>query len=308
MSSSKNIFIAFTFLLVSITSVARQQTVNSILGDLSYVQKFGRTPNENTNEQIRIQTHLEFVESILRRRDVSKMPKALRENRNKMLNILHGYWIRAEFPVNYDYAGMRIPCFIDKDSRICAVGYLIEKTAGRAVAEKINTDFKYADIFEMKDPLVENWIASSGLTKLECAMIQPTYEYRNYQEPLAPSPPFLIDVPITQPIPPLSPAPPSHVCSNRNERALKKGMDSLLVVTHSQNLKLDSLQSELKVLTSDLDSIENLSQQKDQELEKLKGDTLQSTKFLTTVIWVLSILIGFSAFMFALKLLSSKKV
>lgn len=296
---------------MSISSGAKQQKVNPILGDLSYIQKYGHAPNENTNEQIRIQTHLEFVESILRLRDVSKMPKSRRENRTKMLNLLHDYWTRAEFPVNYDHIGTRIPCFIDKDSRICAVGYLIEKTAGRDVAEKINTDFKYSEIFEMKDALVEDWIASSGLTKLECAMIQPTYEYENLgrpMDPINPSPQFLTDVPITQTIPPLTPAPPSHVCSNRNERALKKGMDSLLVVTNSQNLKLDSLNSELKMLNSDLDSVENLSQQKEQEMEKIKRDSLQSTRFLTTVIWILSIIIGFGAFLLALKLLNSKKV
>ena len=79
MSTLKIIFVAFAMLYVSSLFGAKQQTVNAILGDISYIQKFGHAPCENTNEQIRIQTHLEFVESILRLRDVSNMPKALQE-------------------------------------------------------------------------------------------------------------------------------------------------------------------------------------------------------------------------------------
>jgi len=58
---------------------------------------------------------------------------------------------------------------------ICAVGYLIEKTAGRHVAEEINSKFKYDYLLAMNDETVDNWIMTSGLTKEECAMIQPTY-------------------------------------------------------------------------------------------------------------------------------------
>jgi hypothetical protein len=296
MSALKSILIAFFMVYVSTSFGAAQQKVNAILGDVSYIQKFGYAPNENTNEQIRIQTHLEFVESILRVRDVSKMPKALRENRNKMLNLLHDYWTRAEFPVNYDHSGTRIPCFIDKDSSICAVGYLIEKTAGRDVAEKINADFKYAEIYAMKDPLVANWITSSGLSKLECAMIQPTYEYRNYDTPFDPI------------LPTLPSLPPPQVSATRNDLAVKKRMDSLVMLTYFQSLKIDSLSNQIKTINDYTDSVVNINQQKDQELTETNQEYVQNINFLTTVIWVLSILIGFGAFMFALKLLNSKQV
>ncbi len=293
MSALKSISIACFMVYMSTSFGAAQQTVNAILGDVSYIQKFGYAPGENANEQIRIQTHLEFVESILRRRVVSKMPKAPRENRNKMLNLLHDYWTCAEFPVNYDHPGTRIPCFIDKDSRICAVGYLIEKTAGRDVAEKINADFKYFEIFEMKDPLVENWIASSGLTKLECAMIQPTYEYKSYPEPIDP---YIVTLP------------PLQVEATRNDRAVKKRMDSLVMLTYFQTIKIDSLTLALKITNDYADSIENISQQKDQELNDAKKESMENTNFLTTVIWILSILIGFGVFIFGVKFMTSKKV
>src|SRR6185436_12321081 len=78
---------------------------------------------------------------------------------------------------NYDIADRRAPCFIDKEGRICAVGYLVEKSAGREVAEIINNGHKYQKVFEMNDQFVDDWIFTSGLSKEECAMIQPTYGF-----------------------------------------------------------------------------------------------------------------------------------
>jgi hypothetical protein len=95
--------------------------------------------------------------------------------RNHLLDLLHDYWTKAVFPRNYDYKAERKPCFIDKDGTICAVGYLVEQTAGREAAETINFKHKYDVVMEMNDEMVDNWINKSGLTKEECAMIQPTY-------------------------------------------------------------------------------------------------------------------------------------
>ena len=89
--------------------------------------------------------------------------------------MLNEYWTAGIFPKNYDYPDQRIPCFIDKDGNICAVGYLIEQTAGRQIAEEINSKYKYEYILAMNDPTIESWIHANGLTKEECAMIQPTY-------------------------------------------------------------------------------------------------------------------------------------
>jgi len=55
------------------------------------------------------------------------------------------------------------------------VGYLVEQTSGRTVAEQINAKYKYEFLLNMQDETLENWIAASGLTKEECAMIQPQY-------------------------------------------------------------------------------------------------------------------------------------
>lgn len=150
------------------------QEVNSVLGDASFVSKYGEAPDETTDEDLRISTHLEFVENLLRAKNTAGLTEEQKAKRSRMLDLLHQYRTIGIFPRNYDHKE-RTPCFIDKDGRICAVGYLVEKTAGREVAETINKDFKYAEIMEMNSQLLDDWITRSGLTKEECAMIQPGY-------------------------------------------------------------------------------------------------------------------------------------
>jgi hypothetical protein len=153
----------------------KTQVVNSILGDMSYVQKFHTNPNLFTDEKLRLQTHLEYVENLLRQKDVSHLSIKLRKKRAIVLDLLHVYWTKGIFPKNYDYQGQRRPCFIDCHGNICAVGYLIEQTTSRQVAENINKKFKYEFLLNMNDAVIDHWIESNGLTKLECAMIQPQY-------------------------------------------------------------------------------------------------------------------------------------
>jgi hypothetical protein len=163
-------------LLLFAPAFAQQQsnTVNAIIGDLSFIQKFGQLPDEQTDEALRIITHLNYVEEILRQADVSYLDKKQRSNRLKALDILHEYIANGIFPANYDYEERR-PCFIDRDGNICAVGYLVEKTAGREVAEAINAQHQYDFLLEMNDRTVVAWAEEYGFTLEECAMIQPAY-------------------------------------------------------------------------------------------------------------------------------------
>ncbi|MFZ1321766.1 MAG: hypothetical protein WAT71_09450 [Ignavibacteria bacterium] len=163
------------------------QPVNQIIKDKSFVSKFGFLPTAETDEVLRIKTHLEYVEQFLRNKKTEGISATLIENRNNLLNILHQYIVEENFPSNYDYEGQRLPCFIDKNGKICAVGYLIEKSAGRGVAEDINLRHKYDLIMEMNDESVNEWIERSGLTKAECAMIQPGYEYGYDNNPISTS-------------------------------------------------------------------------------------------------------------------------
>lgn len=155
--------------------VSTTNQINPVIGDISYEKKFGCLPDKNTDETVRIQTHLEYVEQLLRNKDVSGLPIAEREKRVNLINLLHEYYVAAKFPANYDHPEERKPCFIDKTGNICAVGYLVEKTAGRSIAEKINREHQYDKIADMKTAELIAWVDHSGLTKEECAIIQPTY-------------------------------------------------------------------------------------------------------------------------------------
>lgn len=158
-------------------SIEIDQTVNAVIGDISYLEAFGHSPDAATDENQRIRTHLLYVEQLLRSRDVSDLTKEQQENRLSMLNLLAEYRSAGDFPKNYDYPDQRIPCFIDQNGSICAVGYLIEQTSGRQVAEEINAKYKYEYLLAMNDETIDEWVHSSGLTALECAMIQPTYNF-----------------------------------------------------------------------------------------------------------------------------------
>lgn len=169
----------FGFLLLlglcSCGSAGTDTGVNPILGDESFRATFGETPSAETDEQLRLQTHLAYVEQRLRAKDVSNWPLERQQQRAKMLDLLKTYRLAGAFPRNYDYPGERKPCFIDRDGNICAVGYLVAQTAGWEVAEAINEKYQYENLLAMNDASLDAWVAQSGLTKRECAMIQPTY-------------------------------------------------------------------------------------------------------------------------------------
>lgn len=169
------IFVSIIFASCNRSFNEFDEAVNAVIGDISFSETFGVDPNIETDENLRLQTHLKYVEKLLRSKDVQNLTKEQQENRLKMLDLLKEYWTAGVFPGNYDYPDQRIPCFIDKHGKICAVGYLIEQTAGRQAAEEINSKYKYEYLLAMNDPTIDSWIESSGLTKEECAMIQPAY-------------------------------------------------------------------------------------------------------------------------------------
>jgi len=169
------ISVATIFLAFNKTLVDKSQLVNPILGDFSYESKFGHKPDATTDNNLRIITHLEYIENLLRSKDVSNLSAELKTKRKHLLDLLHNYWTNGIFPKNYDFADQRKPCFIDKDGTICAVGYLVKQTTSRQVADEINFKHKYDELLAMNNQIVDKWVLTSGLTKEECAMIQPAY-------------------------------------------------------------------------------------------------------------------------------------
>lgn len=149
-------------------------SINAITGDVSYWNKFGTSP-QGSDEVTRIQTHLSYVENLLRQKDVSHLSPELQAARKQHLDNLHQYWTSGQFPSNYDYPGIRRPCFIDKKGTVCAVGYLVVQSGHQKEAEYIAQVANYDYLEDMKIPALDEWVASSGFTKEECAMIQPAY-------------------------------------------------------------------------------------------------------------------------------------
>lgn len=152
-----------------------KRTINAVIGDRSFMHAFGDGPSEKVPDQVRIKTHLQYVERILRSRSVDHLSDIQKQNRLNHLENLRDYYQTGEFPHNDGHPDARRPTFISEDENICAVGYLIEQSLGREIVEKINQQYKYAYIQDIDHPMFNNWVKSSGFTIRELAMIQPMY-------------------------------------------------------------------------------------------------------------------------------------
>ena len=172
-----NIKIYFLFLMLVLSgfwgAVFAQSTpdpINQIVGDTSFFWKYNRFPGPEDGDSLRIAAHLEYVEHQLRNATPGTAPSM----RTILLDHLKDYRLAGQYPLNFDRPDRR-PCFIDSTGTICAVGYLVEQTAGREAAEAINAQYKYAYVSEMNSPEVATWIEASGFSPTEIAMIQPYY-------------------------------------------------------------------------------------------------------------------------------------
>ena len=119
-----------------------------------------------------VTNRLEYLEELLQSRDVSAWPKELQAERAKNIERLHNYRVAQRFPINYDHPEKQLPCFLDRDGNLCAVAHLIAESAGMDLVRKINSEYQYATVSEMDMEGIDQWIASSGLTREEIITIQ----------------------------------------------------------------------------------------------------------------------------------------
>jgi hypothetical protein len=154
---------------------ALREGANHHIGDASFVAKFGRAPRPGDPESVRMTTHLQHVHDWLASRPATR--PELADKRAAILAALQRYIAKGTTPRNTDLP-WRAPVFIDEAGTICAVGYLIESTEGRALPEKIAKSHRYDFIEDIAGamPEVAQWIADSGLTLEEIQTIQPAYE------------------------------------------------------------------------------------------------------------------------------------
>ncbi|MCW5806461.1 MAG: hypothetical protein KIT31_29120 [Deltaproteobacteria bacterium] len=125
-----------------------------------------------------MKVHLEHVRALLAARPATRVELAAR--RGELLGFLDEYIAKGSVPKNA-HLPWRSAVFIDDDGAICAVGYLIERSAGRALSEKIAATHRYDFLEDIAAamPEVDAWIRSSGFTLEELASIQPAYASPN---------------------------------------------------------------------------------------------------------------------------------
>jgi|GEM_PF-2865659 len=162
-------------LLSLVTSVdARAVPVNHVLGDAGFVWRHGRLPTRADAELERIGAHLDLVGRLHRARPTDDLPAAEAARRHALLDVLADYRRREAYPVNHSGRD-RTPVFVDEVGNICAVGRLVEASAGRDLAEGIAARFNLDHLEDMDWAPLAEWVATSGFTAEELAMIQPGY-------------------------------------------------------------------------------------------------------------------------------------
>ena len=146
---------------------------NHHIGDAGFQAAYHREPKPG-EEHARIHEHFIYVEKMLASRPATKPELAAK--RAALLAYFDDYIRRDITPENRNLP-WRAPVFIDDKGTICAVGYLIEKSAGRPLAEKVAAShkFDYIDDIAAKMPDVKAWADASGLSLEELASIQPGY-------------------------------------------------------------------------------------------------------------------------------------
>jgi MORN repeat variant len=148
---------------------------NHHLGDDSFVAVHGRAPTRSDDEHTRMHDHLVYVRDLLASRPATRPELASR--RAELLGYLGDYIAAGITPKN-TYVPWRSPVFIDASGNICAVGYLIERSVGRALPERIAREHRLAFLEDIAAamPDVRAWVDASGFTLDELASIQPGYE------------------------------------------------------------------------------------------------------------------------------------
>lgn len=164
------LFLATSLRPSSTSGTPSTQSIDRIIGAGGFNVIFPIRSGPGQIEQIT--ARLAYIEHLLRSRDVSAWPAPLRAERARNIDRLREYRLRGIYPRNEDHPDKPLPCFIDNHGAICAVGYLVEQSAGRDVAEWINQRYQYATVAEMDSPALTAWIARSGLTKAEVMTIQ----------------------------------------------------------------------------------------------------------------------------------------
>lgn len=100
----------------------------------------------------------------------------LEEERQTNIRRLERYRDRGLFPINEHVAGRAVPVFVDNYDTACAVGHLMRLSGWEHEVATIQAASNLVYVNDVSDGPLVDWVATSGLTQEEAALIQPAYE------------------------------------------------------------------------------------------------------------------------------------
>lgn len=126
-------------------------------------------------DRSRIGRHLLAVERRLRAADVSRLSPERRLARAAALDHLREYREAGRFPHNH-HGTERTPLFRDVHGTLCAMAYLIQRSGGGALVDRVAATANDAYVRELADdPELVAWLERNGITAEEAALVQPMY-------------------------------------------------------------------------------------------------------------------------------------
>ena len=95
----------------------------------------------------------------------------------RLVNIqrLKLYRDRGRFPINEHAHDRAVPVFVDNYDTACAVGHLMREAGWGAEVAAVQMNNNLVYVTDVGDGAVVDWVATSGLTQEEAALIQPAY-------------------------------------------------------------------------------------------------------------------------------------
>lgn len=126
-----------------------------------------------TDASVRLEEHYAAVERELLARDISGLTSAQIARRRELLAQFHAYRERGDFTRNYDFPGARVPYFVDRDGRLCAVANLLHQTGEDALVREVALLNNHVWVGELAgEPRFRAWLDENGLTFDEAVRIQ----------------------------------------------------------------------------------------------------------------------------------------
>jgi len=107
--------------------------------------------------------------------ELRELRARLAAERERNLAVLRGYRDAGRFPRNDVAPDRAVPIFVDRADTACAVGFLMRESGWEAAVAAIARDDLHVFVVDVSDGPLLAWVAASGLTREEAALIQPTY-------------------------------------------------------------------------------------------------------------------------------------